>query len=106
MGEGKRIGVEHLAVGFEVCLLFEADVLFAAIDTVSGEREAEVLKVDADLMGATSVEDDLDKGCVAESFEDAVAGASFPTFSRFGDGHGSAARGMAADGGADFSAWG
>jgi hypothetical protein len=86
-------------------LLGKADVLFAAVDAVPGEGEAEVLKVDSDLVGPPSVKENLDQGCVAEPFEDAVAGARFAPFSWLGNGHGAAARGMTADRSTDFAAW-
>jgi hypothetical protein len=102
MLEGQAKGVEHLAWWPIAGDLGEVLVLAFAIGGVADEREAEMFKVNSDLMGATGMEDGLHERGVAEAFEESIAGPGVATGS-VRDRHAFTMSGMTGDGGADFA---
>src|SRR5687768_4636189 len=103
MFEAERIGMKHLARGGVVRLRAKPNVLAPAVGAIASQRKTKMLKVNADLVSASGMEDDLDERGGAKSFKHAKAGACFAAFARFGYGHGAAMGGMSGDGGLDFT---
>ena len=90
------MGVEHLSGRKEAEVGAEPFGLPLAVDLVPKNREPDVLKVDADLMGSPGVQDRLNEGCPAVVFKPLIAGMGVPT-RPVGDGHSFAMGGMAGD---------
>ena len=74
MDECKGIGMEHLAIGSVVGLRSESCILFAAVDAISNKGIAKVLKVNANLMGATRFQFDLNMSVMGETSCNAIMG--------------------------------
>jgi hypothetical protein len=93
---GARVGKAELPCVEHLTLILAG--LAACVKGVAEERMAEVLEVDADLMGAAGVEGTLDEGADAgELLEDAPAGTGGAS-AAVEDGHFFSMDGMAADG--------
>src|SRR3954463_6362720 len=107
MDECKGIGMEHLAIGSVVGLRSESCILFAAVDAISNKGIAKVLKVNANLMGATGVEDYLYERGAIKPLQDAVACVRGAAFAAFDCGHGAAMARMSRDRNLNFTrdAW-
>ena len=101
MGQREFDSVQHLAGDFAGGGFAQAGVLPPPIDRVPGDGEAQVLKVDADLMGATGVQVHLNMGGVMEQGENAIGGAGLPPGPNR---HAFAIGVMAGDWGVDFAA--
>jgi hypothetical protein len=84
---------------------FEAGVLFRSVDSVADEWVANVLEMDADLVGTAGMETAFDESRAVEAFDDLVCGPRFARVSAFGRGHTFAMGWMARDADLDFAAF-
>lgn len=103
MKKGEVLGMQHLSGDREVVIFCETLVLARPVGDVSQDRKAEVLKVDADLVGSPGVQQSFHQRRSVEGFQLAKTGPSFPSFSSRDDRHFFSLDRMSRNGAANFT---
>ena len=79
--------MEHLPGGGVVGLPFQLYVLASAVGSITRERKAKVLKVNANLMGTPGVQRDLHQGGILQPFQNPITRARLTSSPGFNDRH-------------------
>lgn len=66
--------VQHLAWGGKVGQLFQALILAITIGEITDQRESQKLKMNANLVGSTSMKNRFDQRSSAQAFENTITG--------------------------------